>query len=63
MRIFASKELIKKRISICNKCELKKENRFGDSCGTLLIPTDKTCGCFIKSKASIHSSKCPSGKW
>ena len=51
--MLASSEEIKKRLKICEGCEL------------LLKPTYncKVCGCFMKVKTRLKRSKCPKNKW
>lgn len=41
------------RLNICNKCEMRSENRC----------THEECGCFIDKKAWWASEECPLDKW
>ena len=61
----ADKELAKKRIEICEKCEhFKNPPR---TCGTPIIGDQvgdkRTCGCFMDAKTKISFSRCPLNKW
>jgi hypothetical protein len=51
--MLASKELIDKRLRICNGCV------------NLFKPTGncKLCGCFVKVKTKLKNQKCPIEKW
>jgi len=46
-----SLEMAQQRWDTCNKCE----HFTGTRC--------KLCGCFMKKKVGLPSSKCPDGKW
>ena len=51
--IFAVRELQTKRVRICASCpNVDKTKRI---C--------KACGCIVRAKASLLSSKCPKGFW
>jgi uncharacterized UBP type Zn finger protein len=53
--LVSSKELRKKRTSICDSCDLK-EMMWGKAwCGE--------CGCNIGAKVFLRQSECPLGKW
>jgi|688.fasta_scaffold00982_25 hypothetical protein len=43
--------VVESRLSVCDACEFKKE----DKCGV--------CGCFLNTKSSWTTEKCPLGKW
>ena len=51
--IIHDKEIIKKRLDICSKCEF------------FISPTSqcRKCGCFMKVKARLANQSCPVGKW
>ena len=50
--VFAEKELVAKRVQICDDCQY-------------LIGRERCslCGCFMKLKAKLGSSSCPAKKW
>tara|TARA_R110000751_G_scaffold82534_2_gene166050 strand:+ start:2211 stop:2453 length:243 start_codon:yes stop_codon:yes gene_type:complete len=48
---YAPKHIIKHRLSICETCPHKVENRC------------KACGCFLKAKTALLNSTCPIKKW
>jgi hypothetical protein len=50
---FSSKEESKRRLVICSGCEHLYKTTY----------TCKVCGCFMRVKATIESSKCPKNKW
>jgi len=50
--VWADADIVRYRINICQQCPfLKKHTRC------------EKCGCFMKVKTRIGSSKCPEGKW
>ena len=51
--IIHDKEIIKKRLDICSKCEF------------FISPTSqcRKCGCFMKVKARLANQVCPVDKW
>jgi len=49
--VTANPATVAKRIEICESCE----NKSGIRC--------LECGCFIRLKAALATSKCPIGKW
>lgn len=61
--MFVSDKIKSERRNICFHCEHRKKSVGGYTCGTLMIPTKKTCGCFIKAKTALSISECPSKKW
>jgi hypothetical protein len=50
-KLVATKEEIKNRMSICETCPYKVENRCSE------------CGCFLTYKVGLNAEKCPKGKW
>lgn len=48
---YASKNIVYQRLSICDTCPLKRENRC------------TACGCFLKTKTALLNSSCPINKW
>jgi hypothetical protein len=46
-----NEEQIQNRLNVCSSCEFMSENRC------------LKCGCFIKAKARLATSKCPIDKW
>ena len=63
------KEIVKQeRLSICRACDYLTKT---GTCGTPVIgdvveingETLRTCGCFMRVKASLKVSFCPLGKW
>lgn len=53
--IFSSQELRKKRLELCESCDM-----LGNVASVLNCTS---CGCFIKPKIAIKLQNCPIGKW
>ena len=50
-KLVALKDVIQKRMSICDGCEFKKDSRCTE------------CGCFLTYKVGLYAEECPKGKW
>jgi hypothetical protein len=49
----SDKELIEKRLSICNQCPAFNKR----------LAKCKKCGCFMKLKSTLQQARCPLDKW
>lgn len=47
------RELIEKRLSICNTCSWFNKR----------LAKCKKCGCFMRLKTTLETASCPVGKW
>jgi hypothetical protein len=49
----SDRELIEKRLAICNQCEWFNKR----------LAKCKKCGCFMRLKSTLKSAQCPIEKW
>lgn len=72
------KNLYKDRMTVCRNCKLRKvDSIFGEMCNSRLYLNPNTdeisktrkagskrgCGCVLRAKTRVKTSKCPLGKW
>lgn len=61
-----TKEISKKRLLLCDVCEIRSGNICNPTKSGTNILTNRTaygCGCNISAKTLSRSSQCPLGKW
>ena len=61
-----TKTISKKRLELCDPCDLRRGNTCSTTVSGLHIITNERkngCGCNISAKTLSRSSQCPLGKW